>query len=195
MCVFWFANLLTLSQTSSDFLHVCRTSLLKTRREMEKLLITSKFYFSHSVIYSFGKRSIHPIQKCLLPTLPFWKSLKFVVWERVIKRWILDWPKFYRFGDMVACFCHEIAIMIILENYHDKTNFPGNSIEIAKCFTINILRYFYLLSHFFTLVPTSDTQIIYNQIHFRIIFAILYSRKLPSSSEWWFFFLSISRSE
>ena len=36
---------------------------------------------------------------------------------------------------------YEIAIMIILENYRDKTNFPGNSIKIAKCFTIKIWRY------------------------------------------------------
>ena len=31
--------------------------------------------------------------------------------------------------------------MIILENYRDKTNFPGNSIEIAKYFTIKISGY------------------------------------------------------
>ena len=36
----------------------------------------------------------------------------------------------------------EIAFMIILENYCDKTNFPGNSIEKAKCFMIKISRYF-----------------------------------------------------
>ena len=36
--------------------------------------------------------------------------------------------------------------MIILENYRDKTNFPENSIEIAKCFTIKISRYLLLLS-------------------------------------------------
>ena len=37
---------------------------------------------------------------------------------------------------------YKIAIMIILENYRDKTNFPGNIIEIAKGFTITISRYF-----------------------------------------------------
>ena len=31
------------------FLHVCSTSLLKTLREKEKLLVTSNFSFSHSV--------------------------------------------------------------------------------------------------------------------------------------------------
>ena len=36
------------------FLRVCRTSLLKTLREKEKLLVTSNFSFSHSVFCPFG---------------------------------------------------------------------------------------------------------------------------------------------
>ena len=36
-------------------LHVCSTSLLKTLRGKEKLLVTSNFSFSHSVFYQFGK--------------------------------------------------------------------------------------------------------------------------------------------
>ena len=48
------------------FLPVCITRLLKTLREKEKLLLTSNFY-----------------QYCHLQTLSVWKSLKFVVWERV----------------------------------------------------------------------------------------------------------------
>ena len=39
------------------FLRVCSTSLLKTLREKEKLLVTSNFSFSHSVFYLFGKLS------------------------------------------------------------------------------------------------------------------------------------------
>ena len=39
------------------FLRVCRTSVLKTLCEKEKLLVTSNFSFSHSVFYSFGKLS------------------------------------------------------------------------------------------------------------------------------------------
>ena len=39
------------------FLRVCRTSLLKTQLEKEKLLITSNFSFSHSVFYPFGELS------------------------------------------------------------------------------------------------------------------------------------------
>ena len=36
------------------FLRVCSTSLLKSLREKEKLLVTSNFSFSHSVFYPFG---------------------------------------------------------------------------------------------------------------------------------------------
>ena len=39
------------------FLRVCSTSLLKTLREKEKLLVTSNFSFSHSVFYLFGELS------------------------------------------------------------------------------------------------------------------------------------------
>ena len=39
------------------FLRVCNTSLLKTLREKEKLLVTSNFFFSHSVFYPFGNIS------------------------------------------------------------------------------------------------------------------------------------------
>ena len=38
-------------------LRVCRTSLLKTLWEKEKLLVTSNFSFSHSVFYPFGELS------------------------------------------------------------------------------------------------------------------------------------------
>ena len=44
-------NSLTLSQTSPGFLRVCNTSYLKRLWEKEKLLIKSKFSFSHSVFY------------------------------------------------------------------------------------------------------------------------------------------------
>ena len=39
------------------FLSVCRTSLLKTLWEKEKLLVTSNFSFSNSVLYLFGELS------------------------------------------------------------------------------------------------------------------------------------------
>ena len=39
------------------FLRVCSTSLLKTLREKEKLLVTSNFSFSHSVFFQLGEVS------------------------------------------------------------------------------------------------------------------------------------------
>ena len=39
------------------FLCVCNTSLLKTLREKEKLLVTSNFSLSHSVFYPFEELS------------------------------------------------------------------------------------------------------------------------------------------
>ena len=39
------------------FLCVCKTGLLKTLREKEKLLVMNNFTFSHSVFYPFGKLS------------------------------------------------------------------------------------------------------------------------------------------
>ena len=67
------------------FLRVCSTSLLKTLWEKEKLLITSNFSFSHSVFYPPWKLSAIFIKFKIVicKRLPVWKSLKFVVWERV----------------------------------------------------------------------------------------------------------------
>ena len=70
------------------FLPVCRTNLLKTMLEKEKLLVTSNFSFSHSVFYLFGELSaiFIQIQNCCVQTLSVWKSIKFVIWERVNKK-------------------------------------------------------------------------------------------------------------
>ena len=69
------------------FLRVCRKSLLKTLCEKEKLLAMSNFSFSHSVFYLFREVSAifikFKIVVCKL--FQFWKSLNFVVWERVKK--------------------------------------------------------------------------------------------------------------
>ena len=67
------------------FLHVCSTSLLKTLWEKEKLLVKSSFSFSHSVFLHVWILfcCFHQIWNCRLQTLSVWKSLKFVVWERV----------------------------------------------------------------------------------------------------------------
>ena len=44
------------------FLRVCSTSLLKTLWEKEKLLVTSNFSFSHSVVHPFGELSVISIK-------------------------------------------------------------------------------------------------------------------------------------
>ena len=66
-------------------LRVCSISFLKTPWEKEKLLVMSNFSFSHSIFYPFWTTffPFHQIQNCRLQTLSVWKSLKFVVWERV----------------------------------------------------------------------------------------------------------------
>ena len=67
------------------FLRVCSTSLLKTLWEKEKLIVTSNFSFSHSVFLPVWRTfcHFHQIQNCRQETISVWKSLKFVVWERV----------------------------------------------------------------------------------------------------------------
>ena len=75
---------LTFSQTKPWFSCVCRTGLLKTLWEMEKLFVTSNFSFSY--MFSTRLENFLPFSsnsKCRLLTLSFWKRLKFVVWERV----------------------------------------------------------------------------------------------------------------
>ena len=64
---------------------VCSASLLKTLREKKKLLVTSNFSFSYSVFYPLGELSsiFIKLKNGRLQTLSVWKSLKFVVWERV----------------------------------------------------------------------------------------------------------------
>ena len=55
----FFPIIFNLSQNKPWFLTVCscRTSLLKTLWEKEKLLLSSNFSFSHSIFYLFGELS------------------------------------------------------------------------------------------------------------------------------------------
>ena len=65
-------------------LRVCSTGLLKTLREMEKLLMTSNFSFSHSVFYQFEELSAIFIKFEIAVCQSFqFGSLKFFIWERV----------------------------------------------------------------------------------------------------------------
>ena len=76
---------ITLSQRCPGFLCVCRTTRLKTLREKVKLLVASNISFAHDVFRPIRRTvcHFHQIQNCRLQTLSVWKSLKFVVWERV----------------------------------------------------------------------------------------------------------------
>ena len=67
------------------FLHVLSTSLLKTLWEKEKLLVMSNFTFSPQCFLPVWRTFCHFHQgwNCRLQTLSVWKSLKFVIWERV----------------------------------------------------------------------------------------------------------------
>ena len=51
-------GLLNPFQDKPWILRVCRTSLLKTLWEKEKLLVTNNFSFFHSVFYPFGELSV-----------------------------------------------------------------------------------------------------------------------------------------
>ena len=88
--------LLTLSQTSPGFLRFCSTSHLKTLWKKKKLLLTS--VSAIDTVFSTRLENVLPfssIWNCLLQTLTVWKSLKFVIWERVITLLLgsvcLDW--------------------------------------------------------------------------------------------------------
>ena len=66
------------------FLSVCRTSLLKTLWENQKLQVTSNFSFSRSVFYPFGELCPIFIKFKIVVCKVFqFGSLKFIVWERV----------------------------------------------------------------------------------------------------------------
>ena len=73
----------------SWFLRVCRTILLKTQREKEKLLVMSNFSFSHSVFYLFGVLSA--IFKC--NSSPDKKILLFYMIQTVF--YIIQYTQFH----------------------------------------------------------------------------------------------------
>ena len=76
-----FVNLVNPFPNKLWLLRVCSTSLLQTLWEKEKLLVKSNFFFSHSVFYPFDIFIKFEIVIC---KVFYWKSLKFVVWERII---------------------------------------------------------------------------------------------------------------
>ena len=63
--------ILSLFPNKPWYLRVCRTSLLKTLWEKEKLLVTSNFSFSHSVSYPFGELCVIFIKFKIIVNKPF----------------------------------------------------------------------------------------------------------------------------
>ena len=75
---------MALNPFPNKVLRVCSTSLLKTLWQ-KKLLKMSNFSDSNSVFNQFLRTFcyFYQIWNCRLEILSVWKSLKFVVWERV----------------------------------------------------------------------------------------------------------------
>ena len=74
---------LTLSQTSPVF-YLSAVQVFWKHWEKEKLLVTSNFSFSQCLLPVWRTLCyFHQIWNCRLQTIPVWKSLKFVVWERI----------------------------------------------------------------------------------------------------------------
>ena len=124
-------EVLTLTQTSP----VCNTSLLETLWEKEKLLVTSNFSFSLRVFYPFLPIwttfcHFHQIQNCCLQTLSVWKSLEFVVWERVNN---LVQDLYHYFNDRLSL---NDSQRISFQFYHKNTEF---SISVKIFFPLQII--------------------------------------------------------
>ena len=128
---------------------------------MEKVLVMSNFSFSHSVFYPFGWLSCNEqflffpqcflsfwmtlcyfcqIWNCRLQTVSVWKSLKFVVWERIN----IMIPCNIMFFHNVFKLVHAISICSYWQSLHDC--FQNCVFEI---FSEGL--YIWVLSHFLKL--------------------------------------------
>ena len=108
---------------------------------------------------------------CLLAKLPYIFRMSFGPNCRCFStrqnqiNYCCRWQTKHAVNDMVAISAtrYEIDFMIILESYCDKTNFPGNSFEIAKSFMIkNVAIFATVITTFLMFVPASDSHGIYN---------------------------------
>ena len=100
------------------FLRVCSASLLKTLWEKEKLLVKSNLSFSHSVFYPFVELFAILIKsEIVVCKLSLWKSLKFVVWERVNQHF-LHIPQYFLplTGIVVIC----VTLISSVGKYNDS---------------------------------------------------------------------------
>ena len=84
------------------FIRVCRTGLLKTLWEKEKLLVTSNFSFSRSVFYLFGELSANFLSLKLSSAKAFFlEESKICLLGRVEKKkgfvLSISFPKVYNY--------------------------------------------------------------------------------------------------
>ena len=93
----------------------------------------------------------HQIQNCHLQTLSVWKSLKFVIWERVNSKsndntCISDLSKFKAFSNKLKCctnyeICvwkgskHAVNILLVTSTFYFSQGVPRGS--VLKCLTRN----------------------------------------------------------
>ena len=84
---------LTLCQTSPGFYVSAVELYWKHCGKKEKLLVMNNFSFSHSVFFPCWELSascFHQSWNCRLQRLSVWKSLKFVIWERVYEKFCFE---------------------------------------------------------------------------------------------------------
>ena len=80
----WATPVLTFTQTSPGCYVFAVQVFRKHHGKKRKLLIMSNFSFSHSVFCPSGELSAIFIKsETCVQTLSVWKSLKFIIWERV----------------------------------------------------------------------------------------------------------------
>ena len=83
---------------------LCSTSLLKTLEEKEKFLVKSNFSFSDCFLPVWRSLCLfYQIWNCHLKTLSVWKSLKFVIRERVTHKRLI----FFKFIQALICVLHQ----------------------------------------------------------------------------------------
>ena len=83
--------------------------------EKEKLLVTSNFSFSNSVFSPIWRTfyHFHQMWNCRLQSLSIWKSLNFVVWERV--------KHAHKICEKIYLFCYRLMLFIYPDAICKKT--------------------------------------------------------------------------
>ena len=109
------------------FLHACRTSLLKTQWEKEKLLVMSNSSFSQCFLPVWRTFwYCHQILNCCLQTLSLWKSLNFFVWKRLKP---LPGYKILAMSKLKASADNNLSVTPMVQFFFDKVE---NIVEKGK---------------------------------------------------------------